>query len=183
MREVEFKKKDKFHEMYALYKDDVYKTAIHYSQGDFDAAEEIMQNIFVTLYEHIEEIEEDTAQNWLMVVTRNYALNRLKKQQKEYLVEEIFDTEEEHVEGVEEEVLKRNHEGDIIKLSDEIFFSMKEENERWYEAVSLVYGLEKSQKEAAKMMGITVPALNSMLYRARNWVNKNYGQQYKALKE
>ena len=182
---MKFNKKDKFHEMYTLYKDDVYRIATHYSKGDFSAAEEIMQNIFIAFYQYIDEIEEETAQNWLMVVTKNYALNRLKKLEKEYLAEEIFDVVEEEplASGIEEELLKRKYEGDISRLSDEIFFSIKEKNERWYEAVSLVYGMEKSQKEAAKIMGVTLQSLNSMLYRARRWINKQYGQEYKELEK
>ena len=54
-------------------------------------------------------------------------------------------------------------------------------NERWYEAVTLTYCLEKSQREVAEIMGVSVEVLHSMLYRAKKWIRKNYEDQFELL--
>ena len=48
------------------------------------------------------------------------------------------------------------------------------ENERWYEAMTMVYCLGRKQKDVADAMGISLDVLTALLYRARKWVKKNY---------
>lgn len=41
-----------------------------------------------------------------------------------------------------------------------------------------LYCFGKSQQEAADQLGIAVEVLNSRLYRARQWIRKNYEKEY-----
>lgn len=52
------------------------------------------------------------------------------------------------------------------------------EHRIWYDAVMQVYCFGKSQQEAADQLGIAVEVLNSRLYRARQWIRKNYEKEY-----
>ena len=42
----------------------------------------------------------------------------------------------------------------------------------------MVYVLGKPQKEVAKEMEITLGVLESILYRAKEWIKKNYSERY-----
>lgn len=54
-----------------------------------------------------------------------------------------------------------------------ILDALYEENENWYEAITMVYCLEKT-KDVAESMGISIQALTGVLYRARKWVKIHY---------
>ena len=43
-----------------------------------------------------------------------------------------------------------------------------------YEAITMVYCLERKQKDVAESMGISIQALTGVLYRARKWVKIHY---------
>lgn len=78
----------------------------------------------------------------------------------------------------EEEILEKERTDEIVVLNQEIFEALYEKNTRWYEAVTLVYVLGKPQKEVAKEMEITLGVLESILYRAKEWIKKNYSERY-----
>ena len=55
-----------------------------------------------------------------------------------------------------------------------ILDALYEENENWYEAITMAYCLERKQKDVAESMGISIQALTGVLYRARKWVKIHY---------
>ena len=63
-------------------------------------------------------------------------------------------------------------------LEFRIFERLYKEHRIWYDAVMQVYCFGKSQQEAADQLGIAVEVLNSRLYRARQWIRKNYEKEY-----
>ena len=66
-----------------------------------------------------------------------------------------------------EECEVRGYTGDILE-------ALYRKNERWYDAITFTYLLEKPQKEVAEIMGVSPEVLYSMLYRAKRWIRKNY---------
>ena len=65
------------------------------------------------------------------------------------------------------------------ELEDSIFECLYKDHRIWYDAVTQVYCFGKSQQEAAEQLGIAVEVLNSRLYRARQWIRKNYENEYR----
>lgn len=178
------RKQTRFDSVYEQYKNQVLKTAAHYINVR-ENANEVMQETFIELYVHWEDVEKDKIENWLVKVAKNKSLNWNKKMMRELPGSEpeesgrsLFTSQ-----NPEEEVLHKMYKETIGKFSEELFTALYRENVRWYEAVRLVYGLRLSYQQAAKEMGISIAMLNSMLYRARRWAKKNYEAQYRMLKD
>ena len=75
--------------------------------------------------------------------------------------------------GAEETVFEKINVEERIHISEYILDRLYTTNERWYEAVMLVYCQEMKQKDVADKMGISLEVLQSVLYRARKWVREH----------
>lgn len=154
-------------------------TIYKYTQSEA-VAEEIMQDVFLNLYDNIEEINMATVQNWLLVVARNQALNWVKRTEAERRILEDMENNKDIVtdESVEESVFKKEQRKNLRGLSREIFQELEKENERWHEAFVRVYCLERPQRQVAEEMNVSIEVLHAMLYRARRWIKRNYQERY-----
>lgn len=186
MRDRKVKKSDanvagneKFNSIYSKSCKMVFWTAFKYVKRE-DAAEEIMQEVFIKLYTRIEEIDDETAEHWLVVVAKNEALNWLKKDETELKVLESLEQKEELMtdESAEQSLLRKEKNKVLGVLRREIFEELKRKNETWYEAYTRVYCLEHPQKQVAKDMNVSIAVLHAMLYRARCWIKREYKEQY-----
>ena len=170
-----------YHEIYEKYKNLVLKAAYEYS-GDYDVAEDIMQNTFLKLYMYFDDMHKGNLKAWLYTTAKHMALNHKNKKKREVL--EIADSEEESilnciaVQSVEAEFFEELKEDEISILNEKIMLAILEKNPRWYEALRLVYMMEVPQKKVAEEMGIPLNVLHSLLHRAKEWIRKEYGVQY-----
>ena len=173
---------DRYTEIYHAYVNDVDKTALHYSENQH-TAEEIVQEVFYKLYIHRENINLNAVRGWLITTARRMALNYKRDHGREIPVEEFYEDVSETLSGddLEEEFMKALHDAQCRELLDKILDEMFCKNERWYDAVTITYGLEKPQKEVAEVMGVSLEGLHAMLYRAKKWIKKNYGKEYERL--
>lgn len=166
---------------YERYAEMIYKIAMKYS-ANHHIAEEIVQEAFFKLHFHENHIDVESAGKWLAITVKNMALNYLRDSKKEYSMDELVydnsETEMNRLDNPETLHLKKEKDAADIALLDEIFSELYLKNSRWYEAMMLAYVLGKSQKEAAEEMGVTMEVFHSMLYRARRWIRKNYGERY-----
>ena len=175
-----------FNEIYERYKNLVLKVAYLYS-NNYEVAEDITQETFLRLYKNTSEKKLTNAKAWLCTVAKHLALNYLKKAARELLVleEGAKDSGEEKAdvyrESVETEYLEELTERERSELNERILQHLMEKNPRWYEAIMLVGVAEYSQVEAARKMNMSEDAFYVMLYRARCWIKKNYGAEYKEL--
>ena len=67
-------------------------------------------------------------------------------------------------------------------LHERIMTDMMGKNPRWHEAIMMVYVMEIPQTKVAEKMGISVNVLYSMLHRAKEWIQKEYGVEYQEMK-
>lgn len=164
----------------------VYATAVKYTKNHH-TAEEIVQNVFLKYYTNMENTDSDAAKAWLILTTKYMAMNVKRDHQKEYLVEEMDVKEEmelsESVESPEEVFARKYKEREYIRLKEDIFKALYEKNSRWYDVITITYILGKPQKEVAENMGMTLDVLHSTLYRAKQWIRKNYAEEYAHLSE
>ena len=160
----------------------VYKTALYYS-GNCDTAEEITQAVFMKLYVSMENINMEAVDNWLLVTAKHMALNTERKRRREILIEDVIWAEDPPpaAEGPEEKFVCRLRSREHRELAESIFAELHRVNERWYDAVLLTCFLGKPQKEVAEIMDISLDCLHSTLYRARQWIRKNYEEQFHQL--
>lgn len=167
---------DAFCVIYEKHKDVILKIVMRYSNINYHVAQEITQEVFVKLYEHFDTYEEDYLFQWMIITAKNEAINYLKKGARELTDENIvFDKESvEMVPSAEETVLERIEIENRIRKGRYLLDQLYEINERWYEAVIMVYCEGRKQQEVADILGVSIDVLHSVLYRARKWIRENY---------
>lgn len=184
--EVKSVKKTDFDAIYKGNVGYVYATAIKYTKNHH-TAEEIVQNVFLKYYVNMENTDADAARAWLILTTKYMALNVNRDHRRECLVEEIDIQKKrelsEYAESPEDVFEKKLHERKYIELKENIFEALYEKNPRWYDVITITYILGKPQKEVAENMGMTLDVLHSTLYRAKQWIRKNYAEEYAHLSE
>lgn len=170
---------DRFNRVYGANKNEVFRTAMYYVDNNIDLAEEITQTVFVKLYNYSDTYEEEYLSAWLLAVTKNEALNVITKYNREVPDEQIELTMDLNIwdEGAEEKVMKDYEKKVCIMVGRTILDELYSLNPRWYEAVTLVYCMEKKQADVAEMMGISLTVLHSVLYRARKWLRKRLQEE------
>ncbi len=179
--------KHEFNEIYEKYKNLVLKVAYRFS-GDLQAAEDIMQDTFLTLYKE-QGKEYRNVKAWLCLAAKHRALNYQKRVSHEVLESVFEDTFGDEAgfkqptrESTEEEYLEQYREEQRTEFHEHIMAELMKKNPRWYEAIMLVCLRECSQEEAAKRMSMTKDSFYVLLHRARTWIKKTYGVEYEELK-
>lgn len=124
----------------------------------------------------------------LFTTAKNAALNYRKKHSQEiFEIDENWDSEEDtekneaQVNSAEEQFLEDELQKQRLELHEKIFVNLMEKNERWYDAIVLVYYMEMPQAKAAELMGIRLEVLHSLLHRAKKWIKKKYGTEYEEM--
>lgn len=170
---------DGFKRVYKNSKERVFKTAMRYSDNNYHIAQEITQEVFLKLYKHFDTFDEDYLAAWLTTTTKNAVKNYMKKAGREILDENISLTADLHVadKSVEDIVIERVEDEETFKLSRRILDDLYEKNERWYDAMTMVYCMGKKQQDVADELGISIEVLHSVLYRAKKWVREHYNPE------
>lgn len=71
-----------FDASYRLHKDDVYRLCLRYGAGRAAWAEDVTQDVFLKLLEHLAQLEEpESCGGWLYRVAANLAVSRLRREQ------------------------------------------------------------------------------------------------------
>lgn len=159
-----------FNEIYSKYKVIVYNVALHYSQSIEDA-EEITQDVFVSLYEKVQFFREDASlKTWIYKITVNKSLDflRAKKRQKRFaFITSIFTPDSTKT----IEIPTSSHPG--IELEEKenlnrLFHCINKLPENQKTVIILLKVEQISQKETAEIMGLTTKAVESLFQRAKN---------------
>lgn len=140
-----------------LYKENVskvYRTALYYVEDHY-VAEEIVQEVFLKLYDNLGDICMESVPAWLITTAKNMAKNYLRDSKWETPMEEVPEQEVPYSsEGLDAQLIEVLRQKECCDLKDTIFADLYEKNSRWYEAVTVSYTLDKPQKEVAEKMGI-----------------------------
>lgn len=168
---------DEYLKVYEAKKDLVFRTALHYLDKNEHVAQEITQEVFMKLYDHFEISEKDYLDAWLITLARNASLNYMKRAKREISDENITLTMDLHVsyQNAEDEAMEIMADAERKEEKCKILEELYQVNERWYQAITLVYCLGKKQQDVADEMGISLEVLHSVLYRAKKWIQKKYG--------
>ena len=133
---------------------------------------------------YFENVNLDNVYPWLVTTARNFTFNYNRDKKREILGE-VFEVLKEtkdkfcNINNMEEYYLRTEQKRRAEELEDSIFECLYKDHRIWYDAVTQVYCFGKSQQEAAEQLGIAVEVLNSRLYRARQWIRKNYENEYR----
>lgn len=179
MRVMESNKRAEFDAIYEYYSKSVYYTALCYT-GSPHTAEDITQEVFLKYYLYTKSSTVESPRAWLLTLSRNLSLNHIR----ELKYETLMDMEEHEAEFADEGFNPENiffeklWTSDTFTHSSTILEALKNKKQRWYDAVSYVYCMRRSRKEVAEIMGISEDALDGILKRAKNWIEKNYRKEH-----
>ena len=172
---------ERFEACFLKYKNLVMRFVID-ATGDYQAAQEICQQVFVRYYEYIDRVSSDFEKAWLIRCTQNAVIDYLRKnkRRKELFLETPIGEVREVNGALQEKSIaiceeKMNHR----ELLGKILAEVRKVNEQWYEILMLLCVEQCTHEETAQRLGISVMVLRARLYRARSYVRKHYGAEYR----
>ncbi|MGN0275611.1 MAG: RNA polymerase sigma factor [Hominisplanchenecus sp.] len=170
-------KEKKFTEVFNRYNCLVRKLVISRT-GDWMLAEEICQQVFLNYFEWMDKIEDELIQPWLLLTAKNLIRDNFRKQQVRRNTQSMEDMSDVAIvcDDNAERIIK--HVADTM-LTERILSELYERRKEWYDVIVDVCILEMSYEEAAKHLGVTMEVLRARLFRARKYIRKKYGKEYK----
>lgn len=155
-----------FEQLYQLFKEKVYNTAISYVQNAQEA-EEITQDVFVKIYRSAAQFEGKSAvSTWIYRITVNTALNYLKKKNRFSFFKS----------GIAEQTISDfEHPGILLEKKEDaklLFAQIKTlpSNQKTAFILSFIEGLPR--QEVADIMQLSLKAVESLLQRAKHNLRK-----------
>lgn len=151
------------------YRNDVFRTvfAVLHDQKE---AEDAAQEVFIKIYTSLPQYEYQGFKTWMTRIAVNHAIDVKRKQVRRK--EEIIETIEEQVVGTpRDDVEKTIIETDRRRL---VRKRLGELPENYRDVIYGFYIEEKSYQQMAKEQNVQVKTIETKLYRARNWMKKNW---------
>ncbi len=139
-----------FERLFFVYYDNLYRFAYTYLKNK-EEAEEIVSDVFVRLWEQREKLLEiRNLEIYLIIATKNHALNRLKKFRKVFFtdIEGIAEAKPGYADNPEQQMLTY----ELASLIDEAVLALPEKCRRIFQLVRME-GMK--QKEVARMMHLS----------------------------
>ncbi len=151
----------------------IYRQAM-YLLGNEAEAEEIMQEVFLTLYEKAQTFRGDSAvSTWLYRLTTNAAISRLRRRtrRQEVLIDDYLPQFIEDGHHRERPIIDWSHDLESALVREQSCQLLRQAIETLRpldKAVVVLNDLEGlSQRETGAILGLSVPAVKSRLHRAR----------------
>lgn len=176
-------KLEKFHKYMNLY-----QQLVKINAGRFvgeQLSEDVAQDTFIKMYEHLDYLDDDIVKPWLMVVSSNIAKDYLKKggkyeiypmplsrlvfymQDKSESAEKAFETEIQNKAALE-----------FCRTACNLLY---EKNPNWYYIMVDSCILDMTSKEIAEVLNLSIKNVEVMKARARAYLRKKLGDKYQEL--
>ena len=165
-----------FEILYGKYSGKLYNYVLYLSKGDFYLAEEIVQNVFVKIWEIRQHINtEGSFNSFVYTVGRNMFLNVVKSRLQEHLYHDyVVDHENVLENSVEKEIEYKMLEEQISRLIEQL-----PPARRNIYILSRVKNLPN--REIAALLDISENTVESQLYKATQYIRKNLLSYYSVL--
>lgn len=164
--------------LYQMYEDDVYKTCLYFAK-DEHIARDMTQKTFFSMYDHYENVKPGRIKPYLIRAAKNTTMNFLRdfKRLREGQIDDLND-EDLKVLSVEDVYIREESAKLARVLSNEILTRLYYKNKRWHELVLLAYYFDIPQEVIAERMGVSVDVIYGRLYRAKQWIRKNFKEEF-----
>lgn len=164
--------------LYQTYENDVYKTCLHFAK-DEHIARDMTQKTFISIYDHYENVKPGRIKPYLIRTAKNITMNFLRdfKRLREGQIDDLND-ENLKIFSVEDVYIREESAKLARDLSNDILMSLQHKNKRWYELVLMAYYFDIPQEVIAERLGVKVDVVYSRLYRAKQWIRKNYKEEF-----
>lgn len=164
-----------FDELYQAHVRAIFNLALHYLRSKEDA-EEITQDVFVVAYRHWEDFRgEASVRTWLYRITINRCLDMLKSQKRKQRWAQFIRLFQQESDA--HHPWEKQHPGAILEQAEEVnrilaWIDQLPEQQRT--AIILLKIECLSQREAAAIMNIHEKAFESLVYRAKQQIEKKW---------
>lgn len=171
-------KLDKFHKYLKLYQKLIKQNACKFV--DEQLAEDVAQETFLKMFEHLDYLRDDTVKQWLVVVSGNISKDYVKKG-GQYETSTI-DTKvllaqvNRHAESAEECYEQRLKQKAALQLLRTACDLLYEKNPNWYYVILDSCYLGMSSVEIAKVFKTTPGNIDVIKSRARNYLREKLGK-------
>lgn len=173
-------KNRKFEQYFQQYKNLVIKMVLNKTK-DYQAAQEICQQVFIALYTNMDRVAPELVKAWLIRCTQHAIIDYIRRAKTHDAIFVDVDTQiAEKGNLIVEELLELHDERmDNQELAGRIMRTVRAANEQWYQVLMLhcVDGL--SYNEIAEKLHISLPVLRARMYRARTFVREKFGDEYR----
>ena len=153
--------RDAFAELYDYYMPKVFRY-ISYQVGNMDLAEDLTSAVFEKALTRLDSYRSNKAafSTWLMTIARNTIIDhyRLKSRKITISTEEVFEPASEEI-SPEEKIIRKEE----LEMLDTY---LRELSQQEREIISLKFGAELSNRQIAKMLGLSESNVGTKLYRA-----------------
>lgn len=169
-------KNERFTEIYNKYANLIYQYTYARVKDDY-LTMEMVQQVFVNFYEHMDEVSDDIVKPWLLLCCKNEIIDYFRKMdyKKRSYIQDIRAEEEivteDNTECVVERLVNR-------ELTFQILENLKRKNESWYQIIEAVAIMQMTHEEAAEYLNISTQVLCAKLYRARKYIRRKFGEEY-----
>ena len=149
---------------------------------DHQMAEDISQETFLKMIDYLEYLKDETVKAWLLVVSRNLAVDYIKKggNVKVYPMEpqEIVEYVAKTCRSAEECFEMEEEQKAVLDLIGTAYNLLYEKNPKWSYILidSRIAGMSSAQ--IAKVMNTTTGNVDAMKSRARAYLRKKLGKEY-----
>lgn len=173
------RKKNGFDAVYEEYHKMVFRIAYHYTCNR-EEAEDISQVVFGRYYIFSETGRVTNVRSWLATTARNVAVNHVKHISYERLLwaKETMEDYLGYEEDPEEQFFGTLREKDEIECACRILAALKTKKRKWYNLAVYAYCNEMPRQEIADRMGMSLDAVMSTLTRIKDWIRKNYKDEF-----
>ncbi|MCC6279630.1 MAG: RNA polymerase sigma factor [Saprospiraceae bacterium] len=169
-------------ELYAVFKNRVYNTALSFLQ-DTAEAEEVTQDVFVKIYHAAARFEgKSSVSTWVYRITVNQSLSRLsyRNRQKRFGWIVRF-AQEEHPQQPNIDIPHFDHPGVLLEQKENarmLFKAIESLPEQQKTAFILSFIEELPRQEVATVMDLSLKAVESLLQRAKVNLRKKLDEFY-----
>ncbi len=162
-----------FQELYTLFSEKVYNTALSYTQNEQDA-EEVAQDVFTSIFKNAKHFKENaTVSTWVYRITVNTSLNLLKKRKRRFAFISFGDSVKEKPDFVHPGILMEHQESAkaLFKVIDGLALQQKT-------AFILSFIEDLPRQEVADIMGLSLKAVESLLQRSKRNLREKLEKLY-----
>ena len=173
-------KLERFHKYLKEYEKLVLKNAHNHAQRHL--AEDIAQETFLKLYQHLDHLPEEQIKPWLLIVSSNIAKDYGRKggsyetisydaEENVQVIESVYDTPETCIERIINQKAARN----LLRTALELLY---EKNPIWYYIIVDSCMMGMSSKEIGKSLNLSANNVDVMKRRAREFLKQELGEQF-----
>jgi RNA polymerase sigma-70 factor (family 1) len=170
-----------FNQLFTLYKDKVFNTALSYLHNAADA-EEATQDVFIEIYQSASKFEgKSKVGTWIYRITVNKCLDRLRYQKRKKRFAFVVSIFKQGTGELQHDYAHFDHPGVKLESKEDaavLFKAIDTLPENQKTAFILSQIEELSQKEIAEVMNASIKAIESLIQRAKGNLRKELADFY-----